>query len=184
MSVAAVTIGGWLFIPPLLSVYNYGQRIKRAQRMAGVPASEQINPALAFLLSFPLGILVIPVFIHYWYVTRHQNRAVRARESRSARRSACRHLTPPDESRSHRLRTAWRGLSADVAAVRVADRSSAEDEPSCTSACRPPPDEPPRVAAVVVPTRVTLHAGRARGRPTGAVGRRPYRNCRLVRRFP
>src|ERR1700761_1003318 len=71
MSVAAVTIGGWVFIPPLLSVYNYGQRIKRAQRMAGVPASEQINPTLAFLLSFPLGILVIPVFIHYWYVTKH-----------------------------------------------------------------------------------------------------------------
>jgi hypothetical protein len=77
-SVAAVTIGGWLFIPPLLSVYNYGQRIKRAQRLVGVPADEQINPTLAFLLSFPFGILIIPVFVHYWYVTRHQNRVVRA----------------------------------------------------------------------------------------------------------
>jgi hypothetical protein len=28
-------------------VYNYGQRIKRAQRLVGVRASEQINPTLA-----------------------------------------------------------------------------------------------------------------------------------------
>lgn len=77
-SVIAVLIGGIVIVPPLLSVYNYGQRIKRAQRIAGVQPEQQINPTLAFLLSFPGGLLVIPAFIHYWYVTKHQNIALRA----------------------------------------------------------------------------------------------------------
>lgn len=78
MSVLAVLFGGLLIVPPLLSVYNYGQRIRRAQRLCDVPASEQINPVTAFLLVFPGGILVIPALIHYWYVTKHQNIALRA----------------------------------------------------------------------------------------------------------
>jgi len=78
MSVIAVLIGWIVLIPPLLSVYNYGQRIKRAQRIAGVPRDEEINPIAAFLLYFPGGILVIPGIIHYWYVTKHQNIALRA----------------------------------------------------------------------------------------------------------
>ncbi len=77
-SVLAVLIGGWLIVPPLLSVYNYGQRIKRAQRLAGVERHEQIDPTMAFLLYFPGGLLIIPLFIHYWYVTKHQNMALRA----------------------------------------------------------------------------------------------------------
>jgi hypothetical protein len=77
-SVAAVTIGSMIVVPPLLSVYNYGQRIKRAQRLVGVDPRHQINPVAAFLLAFPGGILIIPAFVHYWYVTKHQNRAVRA----------------------------------------------------------------------------------------------------------
>lgn len=78
VSVTAVLIGGFILVPPLLSVYNYGQRIKRAQRLAGVERQHQINPILAFLLLFPGGILLIPTLVHYWYVTNHQNRAVRA----------------------------------------------------------------------------------------------------------
>jgi hypothetical protein len=78
MSVVAVTIGSFILVPPLLSVYNYGQRIKRAQRLVGIDPAHQINPVAAFLLLFPGGILIIPTFIHYWYVTEHQNRAVRA----------------------------------------------------------------------------------------------------------
>jgi uncharacterized protein DUF4234 len=78
MSTIAIFVGGWVFIPPLLSVYNYGQRIKRAQRLGGIPRAEQINPVTAFLLLFPGGILVIPYFLHFWYVTKHQNMAVRA----------------------------------------------------------------------------------------------------------
>lgn len=78
MSVTALVIGGWVIIPPLLSVYNYGQRIKRAQRLTDVPREDQIDPTIAFLLYFPGALLLIPLFFHYWYVTKHQNRAVRA----------------------------------------------------------------------------------------------------------
>jgi hypothetical protein len=78
LSAIAIFIGGYLIIPPLLSVYNYGQRIKRAQRLGGVDRAQQINPTVAFLLLFPGGLLVIPYFIHFWYVTKHQNAALRA----------------------------------------------------------------------------------------------------------
>ncbi|MFL5816698.1 MAG: DUF4234 domain-containing protein [Conexibacter sp.] len=78
MSVIAILIGGMVIIPPFLSVYNYGQRIKRAQRLTGVPREQQINPTAAFLLWFPGALLVVPYFIHYWYVTKHQNLALRA----------------------------------------------------------------------------------------------------------
>jgi Domain of unknown function (DUF4234) len=77
-SVIAVLVGGFVLVPPLLSVYNYGQRIKRAQRISGVPRDREINPIAAFLLYFPGGILVIPAIVHYWYVTKHQNIALRA----------------------------------------------------------------------------------------------------------
>ncbi len=73
-SVAAVTVGGWLIIPPLLSVYNYGRRVQRAQRLVDIPAADQINPILAFL-TYLFGFLIVPALYHYWYVTKHQNRA-------------------------------------------------------------------------------------------------------------
>lgn len=78
MSVIAMVVGGWVIVPPFLSVYNYGQRIKRAQRLAGVPRERQINPTTAFLLWFPGMLLVVPYFLHYWYVTKHQNMTLRA----------------------------------------------------------------------------------------------------------
>jgi len=46
--------------------------------VVNVPLGERINPTLAFLLLFPGAFLVVPVFVHYWYVTRHQNRTLRA----------------------------------------------------------------------------------------------------------
>lgn len=73
LSVTAILLGGWLIVPPLLSVYNFGQRIKRAQRLVGIPRHDQINPIVAFLLYFPGIFLIVPYFIHYWYVTKHQN---------------------------------------------------------------------------------------------------------------
>lgn len=79
LSVTAVLVGGWLVIPPLLSVYNYGQRIKRAQRLVNVPAEDQISPLVAFWTAF-FGFLIIPALFHYWYVTQHQNRALLAAE--------------------------------------------------------------------------------------------------------
>ena len=78
MSVTALLVGGYFIIPPLLSVYNYGQRIKRAQRLAGIPRADQINPVTAFVLFFPGALLIIPYFAHFWYVTKHQNMALRA----------------------------------------------------------------------------------------------------------
>jgi hypothetical protein len=78
MSTVAIFVGGYFIIPPLLSVYNYGQRIKRAQRLSGIDRGQQINPITAFLLLFPGGILILPYFIHFWYVTKHQNAALRA----------------------------------------------------------------------------------------------------------
>ncbi len=79
LSVTALVLGGFTFwIAPLLSVYNYGQRIKRAQRLGGIDRGQQINPILSFLLYFPGLLLIVPYFVHFWYVTKHQNIAVRA----------------------------------------------------------------------------------------------------------
>ena len=82
MSLLAVTVGALLVVPAWLSYYNYGQRIRRAQTAVGVPEEERINPVLAFLLLVPGGILIVPTFIHYWYVTKHQNLALRAASER------------------------------------------------------------------------------------------------------
>jgi hypothetical protein len=76
--VIAVLLGGWLFVPPLISIYNTGNRIRRAQTASGIDRDRAINPTNAFLLLFPGGLLIIPAFIHYWYITKHQNAAVRA----------------------------------------------------------------------------------------------------------
>ena len=78
LSVVAISIGGWLILPPFLSLYNYGQRIKRAQRLGGVPQEQQINPTAAFLLYFPGLLLIVPYFVYFWYVTKHQNVALHA----------------------------------------------------------------------------------------------------------
>jgi hypothetical protein len=76
--VAVFPIVAYLIVPPLLSVFNYSKRIKRAQRLGGIPVARQINPTLAFLLYFPGAVLLIPIFFHFWYVTKHQNMALRA----------------------------------------------------------------------------------------------------------
>jgi hypothetical protein len=77
-SLVAVLIGPLVIVPPLISVFNYGKRIKRAQGLAGVPIAQRINPTLAFLLVFPFGFLLVTTLVHYWYVTKHQNAAVLA----------------------------------------------------------------------------------------------------------
>jgi hypothetical protein len=77
-SVLALTLGGLVFVPPLISVYNTSARIQRAQRLCGIPAQETINPTLSLLLLVPGGLLLVPTFVHYWYMTKHQNSVVRA----------------------------------------------------------------------------------------------------------
>jgi hypothetical protein len=78
MSVVAVLVGGFVLVPPLISVYNTANRIRRAQLLCGIDRNRAINPVLAFLLAFPGGVLIIPALIHYWYITKHQDAAVRA----------------------------------------------------------------------------------------------------------
>ena len=78
MSVIAILVGGFVIVPPFISIFNFCGRIRRAQRLGGVPAERQINPVGAFLLLFPGSLLIVPLFFHYWYVTKHQNIALRA----------------------------------------------------------------------------------------------------------
>jgi hypothetical protein len=80
-SVIALVLGGFLVIPALISIYNTGNRIRRAQSISGIDRNRAINPTLALLLAFPGGLLIIPAFIYYWYITKHQNAAVRAAAS-------------------------------------------------------------------------------------------------------
>jgi hypothetical protein len=78
LSLFAVLIGWIVFIPPLVSVYKFCWRIERAEHLGGIDRAQTIKPVVAFLLYFPGGLLFFPTFIHYWYVTKHQNAAVRA----------------------------------------------------------------------------------------------------------
>jgi hypothetical protein len=90
VSLLAVTVSGLLVIPAWLSYYNYGQRIRRAEAAVGVPEHERISPTLAFLLLVPGGLLIIPAIVHYWYVTKHQNTALRGAARREALRASSR----------------------------------------------------------------------------------------------
>jgi len=76
-SLMAVLFGGiLLLIPPLVSIYRTGKRVKRAEQLGGV--SDTLHPMFSFLLVFPFGILIIPALYHYAYLTKHQNRALMA----------------------------------------------------------------------------------------------------------
>jgi hypothetical protein len=119
MSVVAILFGGLIIVPPYLSVYNYGQRIKRAQRLAGIPRADQINPVTAFLLYFPGSLVIVPFFFHFWYVTKHQNIAVRAAGG----------LPYKGE-----VATLGAGATATLAA---------ETQPLAASSVEPPPTPPP-----------------------------------------
>ncbi len=77
-SVAAILVGWLLVVPPVLSIYNTACRIERAQELCGIDADQTINPTLALLLIFPGGLLVVPTFIHYWYITHHHSAVIQA----------------------------------------------------------------------------------------------------------
>lgn len=55
-AVAAVTIGGLIVVPPFVSIYNTGRRIRVAQRAAGLEPT--CRPWVGILLSFVLGLHV------------------------------------------------------------------------------------------------------------------------------
>ena len=76
--VAVFPIVNSLIIPPLVSVYKYSQRIRRAEGLGRIPDEQQIKPILAFLLYFPGSLLLLPLIVHFWYVTKHQDMALLA----------------------------------------------------------------------------------------------------------
>jgi hypothetical protein len=55
-AVAAVTVGGLIVVPPFVSTYNTGRRIRVAQRAAGVEPT--CRPWVGLLLMFVLGLHV------------------------------------------------------------------------------------------------------------------------------
>ena len=70
ISVLALSLGWVIILPPFISIYRTGKRIKRAEQLGGV--GDCLHPTFAFLLVFPLGILIIPALYHYAYTIRHQ----------------------------------------------------------------------------------------------------------------
>jgi Domain of unknown function (DUF4234) len=76
--VAFLPVVNSVIIPALVSVYKYTRRVKRAEDLAEIPSDRQVKPLVAFLLFFPGMLLLIPLVIHFWYVTKHQNMAIQA----------------------------------------------------------------------------------------------------------
>jgi fatty acid desaturase len=54
MSLLAITIGGFIIIPPFVSIYNTGNRIKEMQRVSGIQGT--CNPWVGILLVFFAGL--------------------------------------------------------------------------------------------------------------------------------
>ncbi len=55
ISLLAVTLGGFLIVPALVSIYRTGERIRRMERRVGVAAT--ISPVLYLLLHLVIGAL-------------------------------------------------------------------------------------------------------------------------------
>ena len=60
MSVLAITLGGLVIVPPLVSSYTTADRIRQAQERTG--ASERIIPVLALLLFVVVNIFALPYY--------------------------------------------------------------------------------------------------------------------------
>lgn len=56
----AITLGGFVLVPPFVSVYNTADRIKQAQEKAG--AKERMQPVLAILLFIVVGLFAPPFY--------------------------------------------------------------------------------------------------------------------------
>jgi hypothetical protein len=64
VSLLAITLGAFLIIPPFVSVYQTGVRIRRMQERAGL--SSRIEPVVALVLTFVFG-------LHTLYIQSHLN---------------------------------------------------------------------------------------------------------------
>ena len=75
-SLLVLGIGSILLVPLLVSMYRFAARIRLAQELAGIAENDQIDPGLAFASLFGGLFVLLPLFYYYWYVTKHQNRAL------------------------------------------------------------------------------------------------------------
>ena len=71
MSVLAVTLGTFVIVPALVSIYRTAARVRQTQEAAGAP--QRINPRIALFLGF-LGIHNLINF-YLPYVQSHLNKA-------------------------------------------------------------------------------------------------------------
>jgi uncharacterized membrane protein HdeD (DUF308 family) len=83
VSVLAVTLGILLIVPPYVSIYRTGERVRRMEEKAGVVS--EVSPALALLASFFLA-------LHIPYVQEHLNKVWRRYETSAAAQPA---VPPP-----------------------------------------------------------------------------------------
>lgn len=88
VSVLAVSVGGVVLIPPFVSMGNYLERIRRAQELGGVAPERRVDVLAGFFLFFVGAFLILPLFVYYWYATKHQNAAVLAAGEPAAALSA------------------------------------------------------------------------------------------------
>jgi Domain of unknown function (DUF4234) len=65
ISLLAITLGGFLIIPPFVSIYKTGSRIARMQEKAGLDS--RVEPVVGLLLTFVFG-------LHALYLQSHLNR--------------------------------------------------------------------------------------------------------------
>lgn len=65
ISLLAITLGGFLIIPPFVSIYKTGSRIARMQEKAGLDS--RVEPVVGLLLTFVFG-------LHALYLQAHLNR--------------------------------------------------------------------------------------------------------------
>jgi hypothetical protein len=71
VSLLAITIGGFLLVPPFVSAYRTVKRVQVAEELAGIQAHARINHALGFLL-FVIGFVFFPIEV--FYLQAHLNR--------------------------------------------------------------------------------------------------------------
>src|SRR6266446_2105254 len=62
LAVVAISIGGWLIIPPFVSMWRTFKRIRRAEEQAGI--EEPISHVLGFVL-FLIAVIFLPLEIPY-----------------------------------------------------------------------------------------------------------------------
>ena len=82
-SLLATSLGWILIVPPLISLWGFGKRLRRAENLVGVPSEDQFNAVFAFSLYLAGTFLFIPGLFYFYLVTEHQNGVIRAAGTRT-----------------------------------------------------------------------------------------------------